>query len=73
MGDFLMSCLSDKSSCELVYLASSFAIALSKGLDCNEINILAAFLTTVGDNLSIIAAQCSSNTDSNDDNTDIVC
>ena len=73
MGDFFMSCLSNKSSCELVYLASSFAIALSKCLDCDEINILAAFLTTVGDNLSIIAAQCSSNTNNKDDNLNISC
>ena len=57
-----MSCLSNNSSCELVYLASSLAIALSKGLNCDEINILAAFLTTVGDNLAIIATQCSSDT-----------
>lgn len=60
MGDFLMSCLSDKSSCELVYLASSFAIALSKGLNCDEIGTLAAFLTAVGDNLAIIATRCAS-------------
>lgn len=53
-----MSCLSDKSGCELIYLASSFAIALSQGLDCDEISILAAFLTAVGDNLAIIATQC---------------
>ncbi len=53
-----MSCLSNKSSCELIYLASSFAIALSQGLSCDEIGILAAFLTAVGDNLAIIAVQC---------------
>lgn len=53
-----MSCFSDKSSCELVYLASSFAIALSKGLDCNEINTFAAFFTAVGDNLAIIGSKC---------------
>ena len=56
-----MSCLSNKSSCELIYLASSFAIALSQGLTCNEVGILAAFLTSVGDNLAIIATQCTEN------------
>lgn len=56
-----MSCLSDKSGCELVYLASSFAIALSQGLSCEEVGVLAAFLTSVGDNLAIIATQCVEN------------
>lgn len=60
----VMSCLSDKSGCELVYLASSFAIALSQGLSCEEVGVLAAFLTSVGDNLAIIATQCVEN-DSN--------
>lgn len=54
-----MSCLSDKSGCELVYLASSFALALSQGLDCDDITLLGAFLTAVGDNLALIATQCS--------------
>lgn len=59
-----MSCLSDKSGCELVYLASSFAVAISQGLDCDDINLLAAFFSAVGDNLAIIGTQCSDN-DSN--------
>lgn len=61
MGGGVMSCLSDKSGCELVYLASSFAIALSQGLSCEEVGVLAAFLTSVGDNLAIIATQCVEN------------
>lgn len=56
-----MSCLSDKSGCELVYLASSFAVAISQGLDCDDINLLAAFFSAVGDNLAIIGTQCSDN------------
>lgn len=59
-----MSCLSDKSGCELVYLASSFAVAISQGLNCDDINLLAAFFSAVGDNLAIIGTQCSDN-DSN--------
>ena len=60
--------LFDKSGCELIYLASSFALALSQGLDCDDINLLAAFLTAVGDNLAIIATQCSSNQETDDCN-----
>lgn len=56
-----MSCLSDKSGCELVYLASSFSLAISQGLDCDDINLLAAFFSAVGDNLAIIGSQCSNN------------
>ena len=52
-----MDCLSNKSGCELIFLASSFVLALSQGLNCDEINLLAAFLTTVG-NLAIIGTQC---------------
>lgn len=53
-----MNSFCDKSSCELIYLASSFAIALSQGLSKEEISLLSAFLVAVGDNLSIIANQC---------------
>ena len=67
MGGF-MDCLSDKSGCELVFLASSFALALSQGLSCDEINLLAAFLTAVGDNLAIIGTQCSEAEESDDCN-----
>lgn len=63
-----MDCLSDKSGCELVFLASSFALALSQGLSCDEINLLAAFLTAVGDNLAIIGTQCSEAEESDDCN-----
>lgn len=75
MGVF-MSSFFDKSGCELIYLASSLAIALSKGLNEDEISTLSAFVSSVGDNLAIIATQCStdddtpSNTTSNEeDNT----
>lgn len=64
-----MSCLSDKSGCELVFLASSFALALSQGLDCDDINLLAAFLTAVGDNLAIIGSQCSQISEDSEDNS----
>ena len=66
MGGFMS--LFDKSGCELIYLASSFALALSQGLDCDDINLLAAFLTAVGDNLAIIGTQCASKEETDDCN-----
>ena len=58
--------LFDKSGCELIYFASSFALALSQGLDCDDINLLAAFLTAVGDNLAIIGTQYASKEETDD-------
>lgn len=48
-------CLSDMSSCELLLLANDIALTLSKNLDAEETALLAAFLTTVADQLAIIA------------------
>ena len=48
-------CLSDMSSCELLLLANDIALALSKNLDADETALLAAFLTTVADQLALIA------------------
>ena len=56
-----MNSFSKKSGCELTYLASSFAIALSQELTCDDINLLSAFFVAVGDNLAIIANQCDKN------------
>ena len=53
MGGFM--CLSDLSSCELLLLANNIALASSKNLDEKETALLAAFLTTVADQLAIIA------------------
>ena len=41
---------------ELVLVCSTTAIAISKKLDNDELSILGAFLTTLGDNLSLIAS-----------------
>ena len=49
-------CLSNLSSCELIGLASSLAIFLGENLSADEVTILAAFITSLGDNLAIIAA-----------------
>ena len=53
MGGFM--CLSDLSSCELLLLANNVALSSSKNLDAEETALLAAFLTTVADQLAIIA------------------
>ena len=39
----------------LIALASSLAILLSDNLDTNDLSILAAFFTALGDNLALIA------------------
>ena len=49
----------DSNNCSgynLVSLAASLAILISKEFDTDELNILAAFFSAVGDNLGIIAA-----------------
>ena len=48
-------CLSDMSSCELLLLANDIALASSKNLDAEEIALLAAFFTSIADQLAIIA------------------
>ena len=53
MGGFM--CLSDMPNCELLLLANNIALASSKNLDAEETALLAAFLTSVADQLAIIA------------------
>lgn len=48
-------CISDFSKCELVTLASSLAIAISNQLSNEELILLAAFFTALGDNLAILS------------------
>lgn len=50
-------CFSDLSSCNLIGLASSLAIAIGDDLSANEASILAAFFTSFADNLAIIATK----------------
>ncbi|MFR6022446.1 MAG: hypothetical protein ACLUHC_05945 [Clostridia bacterium] len=54
---------SNLSSCELIGLASSLAIAIGENLSANDVASLAAFTTALGDNLAIIATQKSQNLD----------
>ena len=53
MGGFM--CLSEMSTCELLLLANDIALTSSKNLDADETALLAAFLTSVADQLAIIA------------------
>ena len=46
----------DCSSCDLIGLAASLAIFISKQVDSDNLDVLASFFSAVGDNLGIIAA-----------------
>ena len=54
---------SNLSSCELIGLASSLAIAIGENLSADDVASLAAFTTALGDNFAIIATQKSQNLD----------
>lgn len=47
-------CLSEFSNEELVILSSTLAIAISKEFSSEDLLILAAFFTTLGDNLALL-------------------
>ena len=44
------------SYCNLIGLASSISILIAEGLNSQEIGILSAFFSALGDNLAIITA-----------------
>lgn len=46
----------DCSGCNLIGLAASLAIFISKQVDSDDLGVLASFFSTIGDNLGIIAA-----------------
>lgn len=50
-------CFSDLSSCNLIGLASSLAITIGDNLTADEASILSTFLTSLADNLAIIATK----------------
>lgn len=52
-----MEYLNSLSGDELVLLASTVSIALASNLETNELAVLAAFATAVGDNLALIATK----------------
>ena len=50
-------CFNNICGCELIALASTIAISLSKDLSPEELALLGSFLTTLGDNLSLLSIQ----------------
>ena len=48
--------ISNFSYCELISLASSISILISQNLNDEEIGMLSAFFSALGDNLAIITA-----------------
>ena len=57
--------ISDFSYCNLIGLASSLSILISQNLDNEEIGILSAFFSALGDNLAIITATPLNSSDPN--------
>ena len=53
--------LSNLSGSNLIGLASSLAILISQNLTTDEIGLLAAFFTALGDNLALLAINPSNN------------
>lgn len=54
--------ISEMSGCNLVGLASSLAILISQDLSSEDIGVLAAFFSALGDNLAILSSTPTSNT-----------
>ena len=46
---------SDLTGCNLIALASSLSVLIAQDLNSNEIGLLAAFFTALGDNLALLA------------------
>lgn len=53
------------NSCELVTLISTISCAIARGKTINEINLLSAIFTQIGDSLATIAITQANNTNSN--------
>ena len=60
-----MDFLTKLSGCELVSLASIVSIILSEPLNTDELTVLAIFITTIGDNLALIASSRGINEENN--------
>ena len=49
-------CISDFSRCELIAIASTIAIAISKEFPEEDLEILSGFFSAIGDNLAILSS-----------------
>ena len=73
-----MSSLNNNCSCagfDLIGLSSSIAIFISQNFDTDDLGILGAFFTTLGDNLSLVSASRSAceNQQSSDNSRSLNC
>lgn len=48
-------CISDFYNCELLALANAISIAISNQVSKEDLLVLAAFFTVIGDNLALLA------------------
>lgn len=51
--------LKSLSGPELVALSGLISVSIAQGLNADELAILAGFITSIGDNLAILATSCS--------------
>ncbi len=49
-------CISDFSPCELISLSSTLAISINNQFNKQDVITLAAFFTTLGDNLALLSS-----------------
>ena len=66
-----MSSLSEISPNQFILLASIISISIADGLEPDELNVLANFLSAIGQNLGIIAFQKEIN-ESNEQNREYI-
>lgn len=59
----------DLSGCNLIGLASSLSIIIAQDLSTEEIGILSAFFSALGDNLALIVASPQSSIQDNSSNS----
>lgn len=53
----IFMCISDFSNCELVALASTLAISISNQFSSEDVAVLSAFFSALGDNLAILSLE----------------
>lgn len=53
-----LSCfLKSLSGCELIALSGLISVSIARGLSADELSVLGSFVTTIGDNLSLLASR----------------
>lgn len=54
--EFLNNCTNNSFGYELIGLSSSLSIAISNQFNADDLGILAAFFSSLGDNLALLSA-----------------